>query len=173
VPIVWNLGPFGGPVAAMNWYLDKSYSSTEVFAKIDNDRIVPPGWLGDMVETLTRHPDLDALGAEPHEWSAPVACPASREVTPTGHIGGVGLIRRRIFNICRPTPNGRFGWSEYQGNHPDLKVGWVTPDLPLFGLDQIPLEPWASLREEYIERGWMRRWPEHERAAAYYGWWAR
>lgn len=162
--------PFGGPVAAMNWYLSETDDTVDVFAKIDNDRIVPPGWLHDMQETLAQHAELDALGMEPHEESRPVECYAARSVTYSSHIGGVGLIRRRIFNTCRPVANGVWGWSEFQGNHEKILTGWVTPDIPLFGLDQLPMEPWVSLRAEYIAKGWMRPW-DHPDVSAHSAWW--
>src|SRR6185437_7799659 len=61
----------GGPVAIMNHYL--SGPGAEIFAKIDNDCIVPPGWLDQSLAVMEAHPELALLGIEP---------PASRTPAP-------------------------------------------------------------------------------------------
>jgi glycosyltransferase involved in cell wall biosynthesis len=171
-PVVrdWNRGPFGGPVAAMNWYLDQPRGDAHAFAKIDNDRVVPPGWLEDMWALLEAYPAVDALGMQPSE-DPPAAVGAERGLLYAGHIGGVGLIRRRIFDICRPHANGLYGWSEWQDQHSRVMKAWANPPLRMFGLDQLDVEPWASLTASYIERGWMRPWNHRPLARAYYDWW--
>lgn len=147
---------FGGPVAVMNYVLDES--DAEVLAKIDNDVIVCPAWLEDMLEVLEREPQVDALGMEPG-FAQPLGTPFSkRSVQPARWIGGVGLFRTRIFEQRRPEPNNRwFGWTRFQQDF--CNCAWISPDLPMFLLDRMPIEPWRSLSDEYIRKGWQRRWP--------------
>lgn len=164
----------GGPVAAMNVLLDNLSEGVEQFAKIDNDMVVPPGWLTDLLATMTRNPGLDVLGMEPFVGD-PTASPFRREVTPAVHVGGKGLIRTRVFSHCRPRPGGRngyYGWTEFQTKHRDITKGWATPDLLAFGLDQLGFEPWASLVDRYEAKRWARRWPPYSDPFAYCSWWA-
>ena len=66
----------GGPIAIMLDYLAHAPllgCVADLFVKIDNDVIVPPGWLDQCVETMEAHPELDLLGIEP---------PASRTPAP-------------------------------------------------------------------------------------------
>lgn len=210
VPRVMTGGRFGGPVAAMNWYLE--YESTceacdgtgfkggelygdiclacngsgeekhpDVFAKIDNDFVVCPGWLNELTRVLAAHPELDVLGMEPFTASEtnPPAMPpfAGRSITGmVEHVGGKGLIRRRVFSHCRPVPggfNGYQGWTQYQTMHPEVSKAWVTPDLPCFGLDQIRDEDsdhWRALARGYEAEGLQRLWPEYG-GSEHYAWW--
>src|SRR5665213_3418418 len=59
----------GAPAAIMNDYLMRSTS--ELFAKIDNDVIVPHGWLGRCMDVMTKCSSLDLLGIEPPESRTP------------------------------------------------------------------------------------------------------
>lgn len=61
----------GGPVTCMNDWLDEP--GCDIFAKIDNDVIVPPGWLNAAVGVMEAFPKLGFLGIEP---------PASRTPAP-------------------------------------------------------------------------------------------
>ena len=166
--------PFGGPVAATNLYLDHVSEGVEQVAKIDNDFVVCPGWLGDMLKTMTKNPGLDILGFEPFVGD-PTPPPYPREIRDAPHIGGKGLIRLRTFSHCRPRPgglNGYFGFTEFQTKHEHISKAWVVPDLPCFGLDQLPFEPWITLTKQYVERGWQRFWPPYDAAATdYWDWW--
>ena len=135
--------------------------------KIVSDFIVCPGWLGEVLRVAHRFPGYDALGIAP--WEGPPVLHAEREVLPAPHIGGIGLIHRRVFGKCRPVARGRYGWTEFQHDHP-LQVGWLKPDLPAFEIDRVPVEPWASLAQKYVHKGWSREWPKYQ-DASYYGWW--
>lgn len=163
----------GGPVAAMNLLLDNLSQDVEMFGKIDNDMVVPPGWLDDLLRTMYLNPGLDVLGMEPFVGD-PTASPYPREVTEAVHVGGKGLIRTRVFSHCRPRPggvNGYQGWTQYQVKHPSISCGWATPDLLAFGLDQLPFEPWVSLTAQYEAKRWARRWPCYSDPTPYCGWW--
>lgn len=161
---------FGGPVAAMNHTLD--HLATEILAKVDNDLLVCPGWLDQMLAVLDANPGLDVLGTEPGfaEPYRPMR-PSERSFLPARHVGGIGLIRSRIFARGKLRPNERFfGWTQFQEQH--ASCGWITPDLPCFLLDHLPVEPWRSLAAEYVERGWSRPWPAMpETMHTYWDWW--
>lgn len=216
VTVRFNPGKFGGPVAAMNWFLDypedtcascngsggsgavdeegvpqpcRACGGTgyvrhpDVFGKVDNDFVVCPGWLNVLVDTLALHPEIDVLGVEPWEFGPPVmpvaGGPYARQVSaPVEHVGGKGLIRRRIFSRCRPQPggfNGYQGWSQYQAFHPDVVKAWIVPDLPCFGLDQTRDEDfggrWRDLAYAYEANGWQRMWGAYG-DSKHYAWWA-
>lgn len=164
----------GGPVAAMCWYLDNRSDDADRFAKIDSDFVVCPGWLPEVLKQMTIHPGIDAFGLQPRFGPARPPGSPGRSVDDCRFIGGIGVIRHRAFEGCRPVPQGQkgyFGWTEYQIKHPFRKA-WVTPDLPCFCLDLLPFEPWISQAAEYVEKGWMRAWPAYESAgSSYWDWW--
>jgi glycosyltransferase involved in cell wall biosynthesis len=165
---------FGGPVAAMNWYLEKSDSAIETFCKIDNDFIVPPGWFRDMGRVHYLQPEQSIIGFEPMQGDV-TPCPHERTIEPARWIGGKGFLRKRAFSYCQPSPgghNGYGGFTEWQSKHEFVTKCWVTPDLPAFGIDQLPHEHWQNLTEEYTAKGYSRRWPCYtEDMYAYWDWW--
>lgn len=165
---------FGGPVAAMNWYLDHSADHIQTFCKIDNDFVVPPGWFSEMGKMHLLHPEIDIIGFEPMSTEGVRSCPHERTLSEAPWIGGKGFIRKRGFTYCRPQPggkNGYGGFTEWQFKHGHVPKAWVTPDLPAFGLDQLPFEPWISLTEDYVQRGWQRNWDKYDISmAAYWDW---
>lgn len=173
VPVEWH-SAFGGPVAAMNAVADALLPETERFCKIDNDFLCCPRWLNTLVEVMDATPRLDVLGLEAGFGEPVQPVDAARSWRSGPHIGGIGLIRRRVFDRGRPTGHGnggRFGWTEFQRRHRGL-IGWLTPDLPCFALDRLPFEPWRSLTERYVAQGVQRRWPEYPSAMAdYWSWW--
>ncbi len=172
---------FGGPVATMNWYLDQP-DRPEMFAKVDNDFIVCPGWLNVLLGVMDANPDLGILGTEPGiNADVPRAGQPftwedqNYQYRPAAHIGGKGLIRASIFDDGHPMhADGYQGFTQWQQRYPGIPKGWIHPDLPCFGLDQLPAEPWRSLTTRYVERGWQRRWPEYsEDATRYWDWWLK
>lgn len=169
VPLSLTRRAFGGPVAAMNHAVDRCES--ELLAKVDSDLVVCPGWLGTLVDVIGSAPGLDVLGLEPG-FGAPVEpVGVARSVLPAAHVGGIGMIRTRVFRRALLRGNGRwFGWTDYQRRH--AECGWVTPDLPCFLLDHLPFEPWQSLAAGYVEKGWQRAWPPYsDEMAGYWAWW--
>jgi glycosyltransferase involved in cell wall biosynthesis len=162
-----------GPVEIMNTYLKLAQVAGEddgIFVKIDNDVMLPPGWLPECLEVM-KDPTLDLLGIE--------------AIRPIGHrprgfhlaeyIGGIGLMRHRAFRCCLPTPRGRFGFTSWQDQHRDVKKGWLDPALPVCLLNLVPFEPWRSLSLEYIQKGWQRDWPPYwaEIDTTRWEWWAK
>jgi hypothetical protein len=134
----------GGPVAAMNWYLDLIWPGFGAFVKIDNDYVVCPGWLDEIKrvadENMGRRRDRVRAAVRPVRRAARAA-----RARP-------GSVHRR--HRPDPSPHLRglpagLGWPAGLVGVPgpprgDPK-GWVRPDLPMFELDRLPMEPWASL----------------------------
>ena len=179
VPYEFLPAPFRGPVDAINRYLDEARSdSVAVIGKIDNDTMVPPGWLAELLGLLERYPDVDLLGMRP-DIGPPEPCPyEERGVRYAAFVDGNGLWRLRTFD-GRPRPRswgsgGRQGFSEWQQYHGRVIKAWAAPDLPVFQLDGLPFEPWLSLAQSYVQQGWQRGWPNAlyaEDADAYWSWW--
>lgn len=164
VPVHFESRKLRGPVAAMNRHLDLFAGDPEVgsFVKLDNDIVVPPGWLPELTRQATLHPGIDCIGMQPrHAPAQPAPFPGRSVSDDVPFIGGVGLIRYRMFRTCRPSPKGRFGWTEFAGRHAENRKAWISPDLPLFSLDLIDAEPWASLGRGYEARGWQRPWSKY------------
>jgi len=172
VVVHMNSGKFHGPVAAMNWYLDHASPGVEMFAKVDNDMVVCPGWLSELLRVMHLYPGLDILGMEPFVGDPTMPPLAHRTYTEAPHIGGKGLIRHRAFSQCRPVANGYHGFTQWQEKHEHISKGWITPDLPVFGLDQVRDAdgPWAALARGYAEKGWQRLWPVYA-GDEHYTWW--
>ncbi len=167
---------FGSPVAVMDDFLANTTATR--FAKVDNDIVVPPGWLNRLTEVMDGSPELELLGAEAGRMGIPNVPyeqlhDLPRWWTPARHIGGVGLMRTESFlRRRRLEANGRFGFTEWQHEFQPV-AGWVTPDLLISSLDQVPMLPWSRLAREYVDLGWAREWPKyHERYPYYWGWWA-
>jgi glycosyltransferase involved in cell wall biosynthesis len=159
----------GAPVGAMLDFFDAS--SALILGKLDNDAMVPPGWLRQSLDVLDRHPELDLLGIEamyPHVDDVELP----RSYTPARFIGGLGLYRREAFADSRPTPsNTYYGFGEWQSAQgPGLVIGWITPSIPVFLLDRLPLEPWRTYSQSYIERGWQRPWAGYDPASTLWHW---
>lgn len=178
VDVRYHSRKVGGPVAATNAHLTLCAASAELedvpaFVKLDNDVIVPPGWLDEVTRVASLNPGVDFLGLQPRFGPPEPGRCDGRRVEEARHIGGVGLMRYRAFEVCRPVPHGRFGFTEFQCRHPENRKGWLTPDLPLFCLDLINIEPWATMTDGHIDKGWARRWPKYlDGGKTYYDWWA-
>ena len=181
----------GGPVTCMNDWLDEP--GCDVFAKIDNDVIVPPGWLNAALAVMEAHPELGFLGLEPPASRTPAPWAMNKPVPkpdnqgyglcgswprgcymPCEAIGGIGLMRRSAFGNERMTPHSIYGgWTDWQLQHPEIIKGWICPPLKLFLLDRLTFEPWASLSKRYIAEGSQRYWTPYDDKdrEALWGWW--
>jgi hypothetical protein len=182
-----------GPVAVMSRYLSKD--GPAIFAKIDNDTIVPPGWLTAALAVMAAHPELGLLGIEPPASRTPapwmagfrhdapehkVTDPSRSGYATCDMIGGIGLMRRSAFASIADDPmiphahNGVGGFSDWQRRHPEVIKGWITPPLNVFLLDRLPIEPWATMSKTYIARGWQRPWTNYAAAdSALWDWWLK
>jgi hypothetical protein len=161
----------GSPVSVMNHYIRRA--TGEMFAKVDNDIIVPPDWLIDLVDVMESDPDLELLGMQP-DMAKGVWEPGMPRYQECSHIGGVGLMRVSAFrgnDRSLPTANGRFGFTEWQHEY-EPKRAWIRPDLMTFELDRLPVEPWKSIADDYKERGLNRDWEPYPREMSrYWDWW--
>lgn len=166
---------FGSPVGVMNHFLDRR--EADVFAKIDNDIVVPPGWLEAMTSVMEAETELDLLGMEAgmsgrpaDDWDGVYG--VNRDCS---HIGGVGLMNTRVFRrYARPVPNGRFGFTEFQHRVYPPRA-WIKPDLRMCALDQLPFDPWVGLTEIYKNHpGLQRDWPKYpaDMVDYYWKWWS-
>ncbi len=173
-PAMFHEVDFGSPVEVMNDYI-ANHGDSDAFVKIDNDIMVPPGWLEALTDTLDAHPELDVLGMEAGRMGVPPEGFAGPwEADKARWIGGVGIIRTRLLSQRpRIRAAGRFGWTEFQQEYRP-NIAWIKPDLLICELSRIPFEPWRSLTAGYVEREWDRDWPKyHERwCAPYWSWWA-
>lgn len=149
----------GGPAAAMIAYM--ADDPTYIWAKIDNDTMVPSQWLSESVEVMEANPELAMLGLE--AMAPAYGGRKARTYQPCSHIGGIGLFRTDTIKSL-DCGNGRWGWGEWQIHHQDEPRGWLNPALPVFLLDRMPTEPWHSLSEMYIGAGWQRSWPKYDPA---------
>lgn len=176
----------GGPVGVMNLYL--RCDPAPLWAKIDNDVIVPPGWLDACLNVMDARPELDLLGIEPPEsrtpapWAggrrvpAPELVRVCRNYAPCASIGGIGMFRTRAWRnrppmIPRSTYAGFGDWAQ----RTNCVCGWIVPPLKLFLLDRLPMEPWAGLSKRYIAQGSQRPWTNYSAAEAesLAGWWLK
>lgn len=161
------------PVGVMNHFMWRS--EAEMFAKIDNDIMVPPDWLDDLLSVMEHDPKLELLGMEAGMSGVrlPEENPECYSYVPSTHIGGVGLMRRSAFEAPRPwpKPNGRFGFTEWQHRYRPVR-GWIEPDLRVFELDKIPFNPWFGFTDSYkATEGLQRDWTPYPRGMdAYFEW---
>lgn len=157
----------GGPVAITNDYLSRK--PADVFAKIDNDVLLPPHWLGECLKALEAHRELDLLGIE--AFFQVQAAQSARAYVPAKHIGGIGLMRRRCFKTL-PRPDGRFGFTAWQVANKAVIKGWLSPSLPVVLLDRMNTDPWLGLSRNYVSKGWQRNRPPYNDAErAVWEWW--
>ena len=166
---------FGSPVAVMNDYLD--HTRADVFAKIDNDIVVCPDWLDNMLGVMERNPTLGLLGMEPGMGGGgttigvPDGWDGVYREEPCSHIGGVGLFRVKVMQrYPRARPNGRFGGTEWQHKYRPER-SWITPDLQVFGIDRVPVEPWVSYSQDFIDREVQRPWNTYPKEMGWYWEW--
>lgn len=160
----------GSPVAVMQHYLD-SGPSAPYWAKIDNDTVVPPGWLDDCVRVMDASPELELLGIEA---MCEVAAVAERTYRPSPFIGGIGLFRTAAWKDRPPlVADGFFGFTSWQDQN-GVATGWIDPSLPVFLLNRLPVEPWSSLSDKYVARGWQRDFGKyHPGQSPMWDWWLK
>lgn len=162
-----------GPVGVMRDFLKRE--GAPLFAKIDSDTMLPPGWLGECLDIMERNPGLGLLGIEARIDAEPSG-PPPRQIYAAAFIGGIGVMRRAAFSDLPDAdgPRSRFGFGAWQDRHPEVGKAWINPPLPVCLLNMVPFEPWASLSKEYVAKGWQRSWPDvygPERSDLW-DWWA-
>lgn len=164
----------GGPAAVMNAYFH-SEDALDLVIKLDNDAVVPPGWLDRCVSVMDANPELDLLGIEPPSSTIKVSLAGAKNgYAPCDSIGGIGLMRRRAFEGRTPLKAHSIygGFTDWQLAHPEVKKGWLAPSIPLVLLDRLPMEPWLSLSKRYIAEGNQRPWKNYGPEDAHlWEWW--
>jgi hypothetical protein len=176
----------GGPVAILNTAME--ISTADYVCKIDNDTMVPPGWLDYCLGTA-EFKSIDLLGIEAWALDPDVFPePITELVHPYGvtkglhgvrsshHVGGIGLFRRSAFSHSQPRParDGRYGFTEWQWENSHITKAFLNPPLPVFLLDHLPMEPWVALSRRYVESGAQREtWGVYpSECATLWQWWA-
>jgi len=156
-----------GPTGILRHYVETGAS--EMFAKIDNDVMLPPCWLETCLRIMNE-PSIDILGIESMYPSGNGA----HVFEPSEYVGGIGMLRTRAFDHCIPRDHGRFGFTAWQDYHPRIVKGWIKPSLPVCLLNLVPLEPWFSFSRKYVANNWQRNWPEpyDESKRSLWKWWA-
>lgn len=155
-------GVYGGPVSVMNDYLAKlDPHSSQIFAKVDSDTMLPPGWLDECLPVLENNKAdvVNLLGVEAFYPVVGEHCDRGYEAAK--YVGGIGLFRTGAF-VTLPRPNGLFGFTAWQTNTPGVKPAWLNPSIPVCLLDRLPFEPWVSYSKEYIAKGWQRPWKNYD-----------
>jgi len=157
------------PVAAMISFIEAAQAP--MLAKVDNDTMLPPGWLRQSLQVMENHPELSLLGIEamfPHSGDPGT----TRSYTPAEFISGLGLYKKSAFARSRPRPIGQwFGLEEWQvAQGPGLVRGWINPAISTFLLDRIPFDPWAVYSNKYVARGWQRSWPKYDPKCTLWKW---
>lgn len=171
-------------------YVRKSYGSVvlvmreaiqagraKYIAKVDNDTMVPPGWLNVCAAQLDVNENVDLLGIEAMHGNDPDPS-VPRRCESSTHIGGIGLMRRSAFDRLGLPDIGDppyFGFTAWQGGNAGRVVpAWLVPALPVCLLDHVPFEPWRSLSAEYVRKGWQREsWGEYPASRSFlWDWWA-
>jgi hypothetical protein len=162
---------FGSPVLVCNDFVRQSQA--DLVAKIDNDTMLPPGWLGICLEIFERHPELELLGLEAYGYPEVALGRGPYGYEPADHVGGIFVARRRIFETHPlPKADGTFyGFTDWQKEQGIVR-GWIRPRIPVFQLDRVPLAPWAELSARYEALGWQRWWRRYEVAEAELWKWA-
>jgi len=182
-PTVLRQTLFGNPVAVMLDFLRTGAAGW--FARIDNNVIVPPGWLERCVATIEMHPQLDLLGIEApagtreYELENVMSVRQYRDAGTSSYarcdaVGAIGLMRAAVFqdreSLRQRSTDEDF--ADWQRQRPRLVKGWILPPIKLFLLDRLPHDPWSGLSRIYAARGWQRpRKSYGPEASALWAWW--
>lgn len=186
--VIFRPHPVGGPINIMLDAIESGISA--VWAKIDNDVIVPPCWLHRAARVMRNHDELSFLGLEPPLSRTPAPWANGRRIpspedryegdgvltyAPCDAIGGIGLMRTKAFAECDMRQHSTYGgFTDWQLRRKDLVKGWILPPINLFLLDRLPVEPWASLSKQYITAGEQRPWTNYDPADhRLWDWWIK
>lgn len=142
---------FGSGILVANDFISRS--EAEFVATLDNDAMVPPGWLGIGLEVLQNNPELQVLGLEQRgiKGNPPYT------YRPSNSLDGLYIARRSLFE-GKSLPGAITpyeGWSQWLKAN-QIRMGWIVPSLPVFLLDRIPFSPWIDLSQKYEALGWQR-----------------
>lgn len=161
----------GTSVQHLRRYVDWDRAA-DLFAVVENDLALPPGWLDALADVMERNPELDLLGTE-CSWSTPPTpdWDGVYNWDPHGHIGGNGLMRLSAFRQRPPFPVLDLTGFEIWQYETKPTLGWITPDLAVCLLDRHPHYPWRALSRQYEHLGWQRPWAKLSRDMTFYWDW--
>jgi len=156
---------FGSPVRICNDFVLRS--GADLVVKLDNDFVVPPGWLDQAIAVMEAHPRLELLGLE--------ACASATEpgYELADHVGGLFVARREMFYRRNfPVPKDTYyGFTDWQRRAGPTR-GWLCPPLRAFLLDRLPFDPWRRMSHRYEALGWQRPWKRYTNAnRGLWEWW--
>ena len=137
--------------------------NSELIGKVDNDTLVPPGWLERLVEAHQKIPKLAVVGGyhfrpedfDDHAARSRLYAYNGINILPDGHIGGCCyLMKKSIQKIIGPmkiNPALKIhGWTEYQHMLSDAGyiVGYLYPLIQLEYMDD-PRSEKCLINEKY------------------------
>jgi hypothetical protein len=160
---------FNSPYCALLDCVSKS--KTDFICKVDNDCLLPFGWLNAGVGVMDRDPSLDLLGIAYRDDVTPHCGEQLYTYKVSSFIGGIGVYRRDLLKDLPveilPVQNWRGIWQQ------EMKVGYLSPSLPVCLLDWMPWDPWVTLSERYEAIGWQRRWGRYgkDNVRLWQWWW--
>lgn len=151
---------YGTPVAAMEDFIRRS--KADLVVKVDNDTMLPPGWLGVCLGVMERNPNLELLGLENVNSAPANGGPIAYSFESAQNTGGIFIARRRIFEEHPlPLSSGTYyGFTDWQIRN-DIVRAQIAPPISTFLLDRLPVEPWISLTYTYESLGWQRPWKRY------------
>ena len=127
-----------GIANVMNWFFDKT-KDHEYVAKVDNDTMVPDGWLPKMIEAA-KVGNIDVLQAKHHfiiarykDWAEMESDQRVENLNGCGNIvhfpfvGGSGVVIRRAAVSDKIKSDGHiYGWSQYQTARPEVRSAFYS-----------------------------------------------
>ena len=161
---------FRHPVAAMNHFATK-VCTTNYFAKVDNDAVLPMFALDAAVRAIEKNPEMDNLGIEAiasnvvpiDSLESPGPGPSFyRTYQKADWISGLGLYRTSQWRDSQPKAFDRWFGLENWMHERNSVCGWIDPAFPVFLLDRLPLPRFQALTAEYAAMGWQRVWPPYK-----------
>jgi hypothetical protein len=147
-------------------------AETPYFIKLDSDVILHRGWLQQVAAAIEKDPTLDNVGIEPmHRLGEE----RDGGVQPCEWISGLGAYRTENYiKHAPPQADGIYFGLEDWMVATGQKSAWLDPCVPNFLLDRVPVEPWASLSDSYVAKGWQRPWEKYnDLQKGLYEWWLR
>lgn len=151
---------------AMNEFF-KMTKNKEYVAKVDNDTLVPDGWLDAML-MMAEHYKVDILQPKHFmlhskfksfdEWMETLK--GDNRIRFSDYVGGSGiLVRRAMINDLIPSSESPLGgWTQYQANHPELKKAFCrNVEIRLLDMKDDNEYDWKKYPDYYVEVGRMKR----------------
>jgi len=163
----------GSPIAAKLEFWKRA--SADFCVALDNDVMCPPGWLDECMKPFETHGDLDVLGIE--AIARPLRTTAGpRSYRHARELSSLGICRRSVFDrFGYPQVACKYwGFDRWLKRNSGIRRGWLTPSIPIFLLDRLPMNPWREYTKRYIGRGWQRNepsWNYTNKDSYLWSWW--